>query len=52
MERREFLRTVALAGLASTFKFSDAMDILAQSGKNVKTGADVSESNYRNGRDE
>ena len=39
MERREFLRTVALAGLASTFKFSDAMDILAQSGKNVKTGA-------------
>lgn len=25
--------------LASTFKFSDAMDILAQSGKNVKTGA-------------
>ena len=39
MERREFLRTIALAGLASTFKFSDAMDILAQSGKNVKTGA-------------
>lgn len=39
MERREFLRTVALACLASTFKFSDAMDILAQSGKNVKTGA-------------
>ena len=26
-----------MAGLASTFKFSDAMDILAQSGKNVKT---------------
>ena len=39
MERREFLRTIALAGLASTFKFSDAMDILAQSGKNVRTGA-------------
>ena len=39
MERREFLRTIALAGLASTFKFSDAMDILAQSGRNVKTGA-------------
>ena len=39
MERRELLRTIALAGLVSTFKFSDAMDILAQSGRNVKTGA-------------
>lgn len=39
MERREFLRTIALAGLASSFKFSDAMDILAQSGRNTKTGA-------------
>lgn len=39
MERRDFLRTIALAGIASTFKFSDAMDILAQSGKNAKTGA-------------
>lgn len=39
MERRDFLRTIALAGIASTFKFSDAMDILAQSGKNVKTGS-------------
>ena len=39
MERREFLRTIALAGLASSFKFSDAMDILAQSGRNAKTGA-------------
>lgn len=39
MERRDFLRAIALAGVASTFKFSDAMDILAQSGKNAKTGA-------------
>ena len=33
MKRRFFLKAVALTGIASTFKFSDGLEIMAQSAK-------------------
>lgn len=39
MERRSFLKAIALTGLAITIKPGDAFDIMAQSGRNIQTGA-------------
>lgn len=38
MERRQFLRVAALAGLAATFRWEDSMEIMAQSGTNAAGG--------------
>lgn len=40
MERREFLKAIAVAGVAATIKLSGPMSVLAQSGKSVTTGKD------------
>lgn len=39
MERREFLKAIAVAGVAATIKLSNPMSVLAQSGRNETTGA-------------
>lgn len=38
MERREFLKAIALAGVAATIKISNPLSVLAQSGQNLTTG--------------
>lgn len=38
MERREFLKAIALAGVAATIKISNPLSVLAQSGQNQLTG--------------
>lgn len=39
MDRRDFLRTVAIAGVAATMKFEGAMDVMAQTVKQAETGS-------------
>lgn len=39
MERREFLKAIAVAGVAATIKLGNPMSVLAQSGRNETTGA-------------
>lgn len=39
MERRDFLKAIALTGLVATIKPGKAFDLMAQTGKNVQTGA-------------
>lgn len=38
MDRREFLKAIAVAGVAATIKISNPMSVLAQSGRNAVTG--------------
>lgn len=38
MDRRDFLRTVAIAGVAATVKFEGAMDVMAQTVKQTDAG--------------
>lgn len=38
MERREFLKAIAVAGVAATIKISNPLSVLAQSGNNPVTG--------------
>lgn len=39
MDRRDFLRTVAIAGVAATVKFEGAMDVMAQTVKQTEAGS-------------
>lgn len=39
MDRRDFLRTVAIAGVAATVKFEGAMDVMAQTVKQTDAGS-------------
>lgn len=39
MDRRDFLRTVAIAGVAATMKFEGAMDVMAQTVKQTDAGS-------------
>ena len=56
MDRRDFLKTLAVTGAVMTVQRSEAMDILAQKLTNgsgscdgLRTGSDVQACYYRNG---